>query len=41
VSILPGRSRRSWSVPNAHGRKTSHYGMAIRRVSVSMRYWGA
>jgi hypothetical protein len=34
VSILPGRSRRSWSVPNAHGRKTSHYGMAIRGVSV-------
>jgi hypothetical protein len=40
VSILPGRSRRSWSVPNAHGRKTSHYGMAIRGVSVSNEILG-
>jgi hypothetical protein len=34
VSVLPGRSRRSWSVPNAHGSKTSHYHIAIRSISV-------
>ena len=34
VSILPGRSRRGWSVPNAHGSETSRYGMAVRGVSV-------
>ena len=34
VSILPGRSRRGWSVANAHGSETSHYGMAVRSVSV-------
>ena len=34
VSILPGRSRRGWSVPDAHGSETSRYGMAVRGVSV-------
>ena len=34
VSILPGRSRRGWSVPNAHGSEASRYGMAVRGVSV-------
>src|SRR5216683_863305 len=34
MTILPRRPRRSWSVPNPHGRKTSHYSMAIRGVSV-------
>ena len=34
VSILPGRSRRGWSVPNAHGSETSRCGMAVRGVSV-------
>ncbi len=29
VPILPGRSRRRWSVPDAHGSKTSRYDMAI------------
>ena len=29
VSVLPRRSRRRWSVPDAHGSKTSHYEMAI------------
>ena len=28
MSILPGRTRGSWSVPNSHGRETSRYGMA-------------
>ena len=35
VSVLPGRARRSWSVPDAHGSKTSRYGMAIRSISVA------
>jgi hypothetical protein len=34
MTILPRRPRRSWSIPNSHGRKTSHYSMAIRGVSV-------
>jgi hypothetical protein len=35
LSVLPGRARRSWSVPDAHGSKTPRYGMAIRGVSVA------
>ena len=35
VSVLPGRSRCRWSVPDAHGSETSRYGMAIRGVSVA------
>ena len=35
VSVLPGRARRGWSVPDAHGSKTSRYGMAIGGISVS------
>ena len=34
MTILPRRPRRSWSIPNAHGSKSSCYGMAIRGVSV-------
>ena len=34
MAILPGRPRRRWSVPNAHGSKTPRYGMAIRGISV-------
>ena len=34
VSVLPGRARRSWSVPDAHGSKTPRYGMAIRSLSL-------
>jgi hypothetical protein len=34
MTILPRRPRRSWSIPNSHGRKTPHYSMAIRGVSV-------
>jgi hypothetical protein len=33
-SVLPGRARRSWSVPDAHGSKTSRYHIAIRSISV-------
>jgi len=35
MSILPGRSRRRWSVADAHSSQTSHYGMAIGGVSVA------
>ena len=35
VSVLPRRSRRRWSVPDAHGHKTSRYSMAVRGVSVA------
>jgi len=35
MSILPGRARRRWSIPDPHGRKTSRYGMAIGGISVS------
>ena len=41
VSILPGRSRRRRSVANAHGRKTSCYGMTIRGVSVADQIAGS
>jgi arginase family enzyme len=33
VSILPGRSRRGWSVPNAHGSETSRYRTTILKLS--------
>jgi hypothetical protein len=34
VSVLPGRARRSWSVSDAHGSKTSRYHKAILSISV-------
>jgi hypothetical protein len=35
VAILPRRPWRRWSVPDAHRRKTSRHGMAVRGVSVA------
>jgi hypothetical protein len=29
AAILPRRPRRSWSIPNSHGRKTPRYAIAI------------
>ena len=40
VPILPGRAGRRWSVPDAHGRKTSRDGMAIRGISVANEVLG-
>jgi hypothetical protein len=40
MSILPGRAGRRWSISDAHGRKTSRYGMAIRGLSVANEVLG-
>ena len=40
MSVLPGRAGRRWSIPDAHGRKTSRYGMAIRGISVANEILG-
>jgi hypothetical protein len=35
VSVLPRRSRRGWSIADAHGREASCYGVTIGGVSVA------
>ena len=35
VSVLPRRSRCRWSIPDAHGREASCYGMTVRGVPVA------
>ena len=40
MSILPGRTGRSWSVPNSHGCETSRYGRPIRGVSIANEVLG-
>ena len=40
MSILPGRTGRSWSVPNSHGSETSHYGRPIPGASIANEVLG-
>src|SRR4029077_10264704 len=35
VSVLPGRTRRRWSVPDPHGSKASRYGLAVASIAVT------
>ena len=35
VSVLPGRTRRRWSVPDPRGSKASRYGLAVASIAVT------
>ena len=40
MPVLPGRTGRSWSVPNSHSSETSRYRMAVRGVAVAYEMSG-
>jgi hypothetical protein len=41
VSVLPGRSRRRWSVADAHRREASCHGVTVGCIPIADRYGGA